>query len=299
MEDQFDNRNKSDFSMSGDVFNHNDKSYNKDNIPGMSNNQYKNYYDKTMLVDDDNDDEEESWRAVMTNDLRNDVIKSNQDPMICAIHDMKKGKNIILKKNNPEERTIAIKDKDELPHKLSNTDPKLIEEIKMCKEKISELKSIIDNADKNGLSTYLKNRINKQYENKQYELKCLNESLDPNGASMAKMELLRAKFFDLEKQKSEIEMQMQSIELKFRSENMSIEEIDTKPEIESLIQDQEDDTDRLWKLRANRRKIYEAEYNVDQKTGVTTHDKADFKNSGFMRKQLVAHNARKIIERNS
>ena len=185
------------------------------------------------------------------------------------------------------------------PHDLSKEDPKLKAEIAACKVKIKEIKYQIDTADERDLSTYLRNRLNKGYENKIYELKCLEDALNPQAANMEKMEKLRAQYFNLEKQKAEIDLKMMSIETKFRSENMSIEEKDDRPDVETMIQGHDDDMDRLWALRANRRKIYTAEYNVDPKTGLTTHDKSDFKKTAFMRKQLIAHRARKIAEHNA
>jgi hypothetical protein len=395
MDDQFDNRHNTGFSMNGDAFNHEEDSYKEQNIPTLD----------AGYISPELDDDEEDWREKMHQDLRQDMgmvkkdtgfgdmgdVEVNElkemlmassvqdedqpgavevDPMSAAIKDLKSGNDVkvknyrvepnacgccygnngkcfnsvektnrsdkvamderrklyeIRKKNNDAAKlaaaeakiaessasppaavaaavapvVVAKKRSKAAPHDLSKEDPKIKAEIASCKLKITEIKHRIDTADQRGLSGYLKNRLTQMYENKQYELTCLTDSLNPAGTKVKKMEKLRAQFFNLEKQKAEIDMKMEAILTKFRSENMSIEERDTRPDVETLIQGQDDDMDRLWALRANRRKIYAAEYNVDAETGVTTHDKTDFKKTGFMRKQLIAHRARGIAEHNA
>lgn len=372
MDDQFDNRHDSGFSMTGDVFNHNDETFNDTNIPSL---------DKLNILESDNEDEC-NWRDEMAQGLRNEmgldddkdlheslmgksVMISDQDdgpywpgegeeddPIAKALADLKEGKDVTVnvsnslrvapnkcgccygndgkcfnsiesqnrkdkavmteRRNNYEKAkavkntvvvnkkpTQSTKSKSSLPHDLSADDEKIQLEISKCQARIKEIKENIDSAEKRDISTYLKNRLTKMYENKQYELKCLQDSLDPVSSNTKKMEEYRAKYFSLEKQKAEIEMQMLAIETKFHAEKMSIEERDNKPDVETMIQGHDDDMDRLWALRANRQKIYNAEYDVDPNTGVTTHNKSDFKKAKFMRKQLIAHNARKIAEHNA
>lgn len=327
MDDQFDNRHDTGFSMTGDVFNTTDESYKTQNIPTLTDDGY--------LSPEDDD-----WREQMYQDLRNDIdrpkptseksdygtmLTTPSDPIKivnkptnanscgCCYGNNGKCFNPVEKQNRDDKKAMDERRKEyEIRKKLNDAkklkvadtvtvptcDPVLKSEILACRAKIVELKHIIDTADDRGLSDYLKNRVTKQYENKQYELICLTESQDPSGTKVDKMEKLRTKYFELEKQKCEIEMAMMAIETKFQSEKMPIEERDNRPDVDTLIQGQDDDMDRLWALRANRRKIYAAEYNVDA-SGTTTHDITDFKKAAFMKKQLIAHRAREIASDNA
>jgi hypothetical protein len=353
MDDQFDNRQETGFSMNGDAFDPTVDTYKDSNIPSLTH---------IGLNEDDSD----NWREQMNQDLRGDMgipttdndvnelkdmlmapsdeSKSDTlDPIIEALKDIKDGKNVVVKNDPPSLRVapnacgccygndgkcfnpvekINRQDRKTMndkrveynareqakdtivphtrvkkkgpPHDLSKDDPKIKAEIIACKKAIIEYKAQIKMVTEKKMSIHLINRLNKAYENKLYELTCLEDSLNPESSKMKKMEVFRAQYFNLEKQKAEIDLKMQAIEMKFRAENMSIEERDMRPDVETLIQSHDDDQTRLWKLRANRLKIYNAEYNVG-KDGVTTHDKSDFKKDKFMRKQLVAHRARNIV----
>jgi hypothetical protein len=272
MDDQFDNRHNTGFSMTGDAYNTKDDSYN-DNIGSnagfsMTGDAYNAKSDSyTVPSDDDADDDDINWKEKMTSNLRQDMG--------------------IGKSKSIEPKKLPI-------DPISDLDS----EIATCSARIAEIKEKIDSADSRGLSVYLINRLNKMYENKIYELACLKDSENPTSSKIDKMEKLRAVYFSLEKQKAEIEMKMMAIESKFGSEKMSIEEKDNRPDINTLLQGQDDDMNRLWALRATRRKIYAKEYNIDS-SGATVHDKSDFKNPAFMRQQLISHQARKLAENNA
>ena len=109
------------------------------------------------------------------------------------------------------------------------------------------------------------------------------------------MEVLRTKYFELEKQRAEIDQEMMAIQLKFKSEGLSIEERDNKPNIETLVTDTDADMDRLWELRNQKRNIYQQEYKFD-KSGASLLNSTEFKNPEFMKKTLLAHQARKAAE---
>lgn len=330
MDDQF-NHNNNDFSMSGDVYNPISGHFNDSSIPTLDgkaetsnhfsmNGDAYNHKDDTYnntnddVLDNILDGENDNWKDQMNDEWRNGVggnaskidlsasMTSENLHNVQAEFKRRDDMNTYRLSKHDNDLSKAISDlssssAQKLATPKPKEDPKVLAEIKKVKGEIAILKARIDEIKERNLGDFIYNRVNGIYENKKYELYELTQLLNPSGADkkMEKMELLRSKYYELDRQKAELDQQMTAIELKFGSEGLSLEERGNKPDIESMVQETETDNDRLWDLRTKKREIYKNEYNVGD-TGVTTHDASDFKKVDFMRRTLAAHQARRSVE---